>query len=294
MEARHQPQSARSCELALRTVEAARGPARGGGVSCLGVGRPWFGALPRPTARPSGVRPWFATHWLWVRGVLAWGPVTNPTARALASWLCALRGPHERDPEGGRLLPGYGASWVGRSPTPDRPSLGRAAGARYPVAVRVVCGCGAPSPTPQRPLLRAAFPRSGGGTRVPRGGGASLVWVWGVSGWALSHARPPVLRVCGRGPLPTGYGCGECGRGDPSPAQQRALLRSGFARCGAARGHAGGGGVSCLGAGRPCLSALPRMTARPWGVRPGPATHWLLVQGLWAWTSVANPTARSC
>ena len=29
------------------------------------------------------------------RGVQAWGPVTNPTAHALASWLWALWGPHE-------------------------------------------------------------------------------------------------------------------------------------------------------------------------------------------------------
>ena len=53
-------------------------------------------ALPEP--RPlvnSGVRPGPTTHWLWVRGVRTWGPVTNPTARALASWLRALWGRHE-------------------------------------------------------------------------------------------------------------------------------------------------------------------------------------------------------
>ena len=38
-------------------------------------------------------------------------------------------------PGGGRLLPGCRASGVGRSPLPDRLSLGRAAGARYPLAV---------------------------------------------------------------------------------------------------------------------------------------------------------------
>ena len=87
---RDQPHSSRSCELALRALGAARGrPGGGGGVSCLGVGRFRSGALPRPTARPWGVRPGPGTHWLWVRGVLAWEPATNPTARALASWLCA-------------------------------------------------------------------------------------------------------------------------------------------------------------------------------------------------------------
>ena len=49
---------------------------------------------PRPLVH-SGVPPGPTTHWLWVRGVRAWGPVTNPTARALASWLCALWGRHE-------------------------------------------------------------------------------------------------------------------------------------------------------------------------------------------------------
>ena len=35
----------------------------------------------------------------------------------------------------GRLLPGCGASEVGHSPTPDRPPLGREAGALHPQAV---------------------------------------------------------------------------------------------------------------------------------------------------------------
>ena len=48
---RHPSHSTRSCELALRAVGAARGR-RGGGASCLGVGRSGSGALPRPTAHP--------------------------------------------------------------------------------------------------------------------------------------------------------------------------------------------------------------------------------------------------
>ena len=75
--------------------------------------------------------------------------------------------------------------------------------------------------------------------------------------------RPP-FGACGRGPLPTGCGCGECRRGDPSPSPQRALLRAGFARCRAGtRGF--GGGASCLGVGRPGSGALSTPTARPWG-----------------------------
>ena len=85
-----------------------------------------------------------------------WGPITNPTERALASWLCALWGRHEGSRGGGRLLPGCGASGVGRSPTPECPPSGRAAGAHYPLAVGAGgCGRGDPSPTPQRALLRA-------------------------------------------------------------------------------------------------------------------------------------------
>ena len=147
----------------------------------------------------SSVRPGPTTHWLLVRGVGAWGPVTNPTARALASWLCALWGRH-KGAQGGRLLPGCGASGVGRSPTPDHSSF-RVCG-RGPLPTG--CGCGGcgpgdPSPTPARALLRAGFARCGGDMRVP--GGAPLAWVWGVRGRALSHPRPLVLSGVRPGPI---------------------------------------------------------------------------------------------
>ena len=105
----HQPHSASSCELALRP----------GGAPLAWVWGVRDRALsdPRPLVL-SGVRPGFTTHWLWVRGVRAWGPVTNPTTRALARWLCALWGRHE-GARGQRLLPWCVASGVGRSPTPD-------------------------------------------------------------------------------------------------------------------------------------------------------------------------------
>ena len=91
---RDQPESARSCVLAWRAVGAARGRP-GGGASCLGAERPGLDALPLRPLLLSGLRPGPTTHWLWVRGLLAWKPVTNPTARALASWLCALWRRHE-------------------------------------------------------------------------------------------------------------------------------------------------------------------------------------------------------
>ena len=298
----HQPHSALFSELALRAVGATRGCP--GGAPLAWVCGAWGQALchPRPFVL-LGVRPGPNTHWLWLRGVRVWGPVTNPTARTLACWLGALWERHEVA-RGGRLLPRCGASGVGHSPIPTTLPFRRAAGAHYPravdaggagvgpchqphsarsceLALRVVgagmrvpgggrllpgcgasgvgrsptpehssfracgrgplttgCGCGgcghgAPSPTPPRALLRAGFARCGGGMRVPEGG--RLLPGCGASGVGRSplpdHSS---FRAFGRGPLPTGCGCGGCGRGAPSPTPQRALLRAGFGRCGVA------------------------------------------------------------
>ena len=144
----------------------------------------------------------------------AWGPVTNPTARALASWLCAPWGRH-KGARGGRLLPGCGASGVGRSPTPNCPPSGRAAGAHYPLHVGAGgCGRGDPSPTPQRALLRAGFARCGGGRRAP-GGGASCLGVGRPGSGALpAPTNRPFGRSAGaRFPLAVGA---VCGRGGPA------------------------------------------------------------------------------
>ena len=58
-----------------------------GGALCLHVGCPGLGTRPPPTARPWGRRPGPAARFPWARGVWAWGPVTNPTAHALACWV---------------------------------------------------------------------------------------------------------------------------------------------------------------------------------------------------------------
>ena len=87
---RHQPHSARSCELALRAVGAARGRL-GGGASCLGVKRPVSGALPPPTARPLGGLPGPTTHWLWLRGGAGVGTCHKPpSARSCEQALRAV------------------------------------------------------------------------------------------------------------------------------------------------------------------------------------------------------------
>ena len=288
----------------------------GGGASCLGVGRPGSGALPAPTSRPLGVRPGPTTHWLWVRGGAGVGTRHQPhSARS-----CVLWGRHEGARKG-RLLPGCGASGVGRSPTPDCPPSGRAAGAHYPLAVGAGgCRRGDPSPTLQRAHLRAGFARCGGGTRVPGGGARCLgvgrpgsgalppptvrplgglpgqtthwLWVRGVAGVGTPH-QPHSARSCvlwgrhegarggrllpgcgasgvARSPLPDcppsgraagahyplAVGAGGCGRGDPSPTPQRALLRASFASCGGGM-RVPGGGASCLGVGRPGVGRPP-------------------------------------
>ena len=219
-------------------------------------------ALSRP--RPlvlSGLRPGPTTHWLRVRGVRAWGPVTNPTGCALASWLCALWGRHEVA-RGGRLLPGCGASGVRRSPTPDH-SFFRAWG---PAPLPTGCGCGGcgrgdSSPAPQRALLRAGFAPCGDGMRVPWGG-ASCLGVGRPGTGALSTPTSRPFGPAAGAHYPLAVGAGGRGCGDPSPTPQRALLRAGFARCGGGM-RAPGGSASCLGVGRPGTGALRPPTTRP-------------------------------
>ena len=63
-----------------------------------------------------------------------------------------------------------------------------------------------------------------------------------------------------------------------APLRAGRPLRAGCARCGGGR-RAPGGCASCKDVRRPGLCAPPGPIARSWGVRPGPATYWLWVQG---------------
>ena len=262
-----------------------------GGAPCLGVGRPVSDAHPRATARPWGVRPGPATHWLWVQGVWAWGPVSDPTACALASWLCALWERHE-GAQGGASL-----AWVwgvrGSTLIHARPPVLGACG-RGPLPAG--CGCGAcgrgdPSPTPRRALLRAGFARCAGGTRAPVG--RRLLPGCGAYGAGRSPTpdRLSLERAAGAY-YPLAVGAGGVGVGTRHLPHSARSCELALCAVGAARGHPGGG-ASCLGMGRPGRGAHPRPTARPWGVRPGRATHWLWVRGVWAWGPVTNSTARA-
>ena len=210
---RHQPHSARSYELALRFVGAACGCPGGAPLVWLWGVRGLALSQPRPLVL-LGVRPGPTTHLLWVREVRAWGPVTNPTARTLACWRCALWGRHE-GARGARLLPGCGASGDGRSPTPDLLSFPACSRGPLPAGCGCGgCGCGDPAPTPQRAPLRAGFARCGGDTWAP-GGGASCL---GVGRPATGALTPPISRLFGRAararfPLAVGA---VCGRGGPA------------------------------------------------------------------------------
>ena len=173
--------------------------------------RGWALSRPRPLVL-SGVRPGPTTHWLWMRGLRAWGPVTNPEAQTLACWLCALWGRHEGD-RGERLLPGCGASGVGRSPTPDHSSVWACGRGPLPTG----CGCrgcgrGEPPPTPQRALLRAGFARCGTGLRVPEGCASCLGVGHPGSGSLPTPTSRPFERAAGAH-YPLAVGAGVAGVG---------------------------------------------------------------------------------
>ena len=267
-----------------------KGAQAGGPRAWVRVVRGWALTLP-PTDRPWGRRSWPAAGFPCARGLWAWGPVTNHTARALASWLCALWG---RDMD----FPGGGAhAWVwsvqGRALFPT-PLFLHEAGGRGPLPVfrgRGGCGRADPSPTPQRALLRAGFAHCWGSTRAPGGGGASC---WGVGRPGLGALPPPAAfhGARGRGPMPVFCLRGGCGRGDRSPTTRRALLRTCFARCGGSTWPPGGG-ASCVGVRRPGLAALPPPGARPWSRKPGPAARFPWARGIWVWGPFTNPTARA-
>ena len=220
-------------------------------------------------------------------------PSPNPQ-RALFRAGFARCGGGTRAPGGWRLLLGCGASGVGRSPYPEFPPSGRAAGAHYPLAVGAGgCGRGDPSPTPQRALFRAGFARCWGGVGV-HGGGASCL---GVERPGSGAPPAPTARPLGGLPGPTTHwlwvrgGAGVAARHQPHSARSFELaLRA----VGAARGCPGGG-ACCLGVGRPVSGALPSPTSRPLGGLPGPTTHWLWVRGdAGVGTRHQPDSARSC
>ena len=180
--------------------------------------------------------------------------------------------------------------------------------------VSLACSCAralaafAPQPPSWVDVARAprAVPVLGAGRAVPRGlcpsacPASVLCAVWLALGggggpvpfppclaWGCVPPFGRALRVCGRG-----WGCGGCGRVDPSPTPQRALLRAGFACCGGGL-RAAGGGASRLAVGPPTRALSQPRPLVLWGVRPGPTTHWLWVRGVRAWEPFTKATVRA-
>ena len=287
---RHQPRSARSCELALHAVGAAHGRPRGG-ACCLSVGRSGSGALPPPTARPLG-RAAGAHYPLAVRaGCVGVGTRHQPhRARSCELALRAVGAARGRPK--GRLVPGCGASGVGRSPTPNRPSFG--ACGRGPLPTRCECGGrgrGDPRPTPQRAPLRAGFARCGGGTWAP-GGGASCLCVGRPGSGALP---PPTASPLGRAAgaqYPLAVDAGGAGVGTRHQPNSVSSCKLPLRAVGAARGQPGGGPRAWMWGVRGRALSHPRPPVLS-GVRPGPTTQWLRVREARAGGPVTNPTARA-
>ena len=102
----------------------------------------------------------------------------------------------------------------------------------------------------------------------PRGGAFHRCEGRLVSGAVPPSAARPLERAA-RVPRPVCPGCGWCGRGDPSPAPQRAPLRAGVARC-EGGGKASPGGVpSSVVRGAWCQAlSLPRPPVL-WSGQPG-------------------------
>ena len=166
----------------------------GGGAVRRCEGRLGSGAPPTPTARPLGGLPGLAGHWLWVLGVQAWRPVTNPTARALA---CCGGG--MRVPGGGASCLGVGRPGSGALPPPTTRPFGLRPGpTTHWLWVRGGAGMGTRHQPHSARSCELALRAVGAARGCP--GEAPSAWLWGVRGQALSHPRPPVLSGVRPGP----------------------------------------------------------------------------------------------
>ena len=190
----------------------------------------------------------------------------------------------------------------GAVPPPTARPLERAA--RVPRRVCPGCGHGGrvdPAPAPQPAPLRAGVARCGGGGRASPGG----VAFHRCEGRLVTGAVPPPaarpLERAARVPRPACPGRGQCGRGDPAPAPQCALLRAGVARCGGG-GRASPGGVPSTivrGAWGQALS-VSRLPAHCWVGLPGfvgcVRCVWCLCRachGAWCRSSLGPPVLPS-
>ena len=135
-----------------------------------------------------------------------------------------------------------------------------------------VCGHGEPALSLWRACpAGCCAPR--GWREVASEGGEPLTVLRGVWCQVLSLCRSPVLGAGSQAPLPVFPGSGWCGRGDPAPAPQRALLQAGVARCWGG-GRASPQGVAPLHCeARLRIGARPLLAARPRSGWSGSAVH---------------------
>ena len=197
----------------------------GGGAFHLCEGRLRSGAPPPPTARPLGGLLGSATHVLWARVCGCGGPTLSP-------WPACPVGAACRGGGGGPSLGGvacHRCEWrlvSGAVPPPAARPLGRAAGVPRPVCPGCGrCGCGDREPATWRAPLRAGVARRGGGGRASPGGVLSTVVRASGVRRSPSSGCPPSGRAAGAH-YPLAVRAGGCGRGDPSPTPQCALLRA--------------------------------------------------------------------
>ena len=230
-----------ACPVGAACRGGGGGPSPGGVACRCCEGHLVSGAVPPPAARPLGLAAGVPRP---VCSRCGWCGLGDP---APVPQRAPLRASVARCGGGGRASPGglpstvVRVSEVGRSPSPDCLLTGRAIGVGRPHAVGAGVWVWRPITTPL-----ACMPSRG---CVPRGWRGAVPW--GVAchrceGRLVSGAvPPPAARPLGRAagvPRPVCPGCGRCGRGDPAPAPQRALLRAGVARCGVG-GRASPGGV---------------------------------------------------
>ena len=196
--------------------EGARGggapPAWVWGVQCRALSHP---RLPGPT-----------THWLWVRGGAGVGSRHQPYSARSCKWLCAQWGRHE-GARGGAPCLGVGRPGSGALPPPSARPLGGLPGpTTHWLWVRGGAGVG----TRHQPHSARSFElalHAVGAARGRPGGGASCLGV----GRPVSGALPPPTAGAH---YPLAVGAGGCGRGEPSPTLQRALLQMALRAMGAA------------------------------------------------------------
>ena len=218
----HRPHGVRPCGARVARRGGGGRASPGGGAVRRCEGRLGSGATPPPAARPalvwgvrgralsnprplvrSGVRLGPTTHWLWVRGVRAWGPVTKITARALA---CCGGG--MRVPGGGASCLGVGRPGTGALPPPTSRPFRRAAGVHHLLAVGPgAAGVGTRhQPHSARPCALLGRHEGARGGRLLPGCGAS------------GDGRSPTpdlsfVRACGRAHYPLAVGAGGAGVG---------------------------------------------------------------------------------